>query len=838
MARKYVIRISIAIGLAVVVFVAVFMALVQFIPFDTAKLQSSTDPTVIYGNNGQVMLKIASAGESDLTYKQIPKDLQNALVATEDHNFWNSSSIDVRGILRAAFVDLWSGSLAQGGSTIQEQLAKIVYLNDKKTFSRKISQVVLGVQINRHFTKQQILTMYLNKVYLGEGATGVEQAAERYFGIDLRTHPQLTLAQAALLAGLPQAPSYYDPLQNQKAATTRRNEVLQNMVKYGYVSQAKASAAEKQPLGVSYHSLTNDPWASHPLLTNFLYDYLQNHMPNGDSITPDQLAQGGLKIYTTLDPNVQSAIQKVFWSSNYNGDFPGPTSGTVVQGAAVFVDPKTGGILGAAGSRKEGFTRFGYDRVYAKSSPGSSIKPIIDYAPAIQSGNWTPSSILDNAPQNFNGYKPANWSSSAPGKVTLEYGLTWSQNIASVWLLKQIGLQTGIQFAENDGITFTNKQKQHLCAAIGCEDVSPMQMAQAYEPFDDNGVQEQSHLVKKIVNQSGNVIFQYQSQSKQVMTQQTAQTMTQLMENVVQNGTGTRAQLSGGWGVAGKTGTVQYDPTQTMTNFNWVRNAWFDGYTPNIVGSIYIGYDQTDAKHHLSWTVEDPSANCAQIWHDIMQLAVQGQSPQQFTNVPPPQNQQQNNQSNAQGAVTNLQAHWDAGNQAVQLTWNTSLTSQPHFVVERAVVNQPAAQGDQGGTGQGGAGQLQPIGQVSATLFEDQTAQPGGTYTYVVQAVDPTSQSPIGQAQAVTVTVQGGPAGPPSGGGPGNITGGGPGTGTGDNNSTGGAPGGNTTGTGNGTSGGGTGSGGNGNTTPTTGSTGGNATGGSSPNGGGLLGGL
>ena len=296
MAKKYAIRIGIAVAVAVVAFVAVFLALVQFVPFDAGKLQNSLNPTIVYANNGSVLFKISGSGGSDIPYQDIPTDLRNAIVATEDHSFWNSSSVDVRGVLRAAFVDLWSRSLAQGGSTIQEQLAKIVYLNDQKTFGRKIKQVVLGVQIDRHFTKPEILDMYFNRVYLGEDTVGVEEAAQRYFGIDLRTQHKLTLAQAALLAGLPQAPSAYDPLQYPQAARTRRNEVLQNLVKYGYISTAQAAKAERQPLGVSYHSLgANDPWDAQPLLMNFLNDYLQNHMRSGDSVTPGATRAGGVE---------------------------------------------------------------------------------------------------------------------------------------------------------------------------------------------------------------------------------------------------------------------------------------------------------------------------------------------------------------------------------------------------------------------------------------------------------------------------------------------------------------------------------------------------------------
>lgn len=608
---------------------AAFYALIVLTPINLAKLTTTPEPTVVYDRTGMVYMKI---GQTPMALKdtQIPVNLQNAIVATEDHTFWNGSSIDVRSILRALLVDISTAGATQGASTIEEQLAKIVYLNDNKTISYKMNQMLLGVKIDRYFTKQQILTMYLNKVFLGENTVGVDEAAMRYFGVNLNKDPgALTLDEAALLAGLPQAPTAYDPLVHPDAALTRRNEVLQNMVKYGYLSQAQASVAERQPLGAKYHSIPSESWDTHPLFANVLFDAAARH-----GITAAQLLHGGLKVYTTIDPKVQRAVHEVFWSGQYNSDFPG-----LVEGAAVLLDPKTGGIIGVAGTRKNGYVRFGLDRIYSVSSPGSSIKPIMEYAPAIQSGKWTPTSILDNQPQNFGGgYTPQNWEGpNGPAKVTLQYGLEWSQNIASVWLLQHIGLQTGVKFALKDGILLTKKDKQQLGIAIGGMQygVDPLEMAQAYEAFDNNGVQMKAHLINKIVNQDGQVTYQSKPSSTVVMTPQTATTMTSLMQDVVDYGTGTSAQVSG-WGVAGKTGTVQYSAGLNSSVPNWVRDAWFDGYTPNIVGSIHIGYDVSSPAHHMTMYPLDPSANAAKIFGQMIRLAEQGNTPQQFPVGPLP----------------------------------------------------------------------------------------------------------------------------------------------------------------------------------------------------------
>lgn len=772
---KWLRRAFFAIAGAVAMFVVIFVLAVELTPFDASKLASGHNPTIVYAKDGSEFMTIPGSGGDDLTYNQVPKNLQNALVAIEDHNFWNSSSIDAKGLLRAAFIDLWTQRLAQGGSTIQEQLAKIVYLNDKKTFGRKFKQITLGVQINRQFTKQEILAMYLNRVYLGENTTGVEDAANRYFGVDLKTNPgQLTLDQAALLAGLPQAPSAYDPVQHPEAAIKRRNEVLEAMAKYGYITEQQAKAAEQKKLSVSYHKIPGNAWDSHPLFTNFLFDYARQ-----EGISAEELSQGGLKIYTTVDPKVQSAIETVFWNSNYHHAFRGPTTGTVVQGAALFVDPKTGGILGGAGSRKQGFVYFGMDRIYAMRQPGSSIKPVLDYAPAVETGKYGPDTILNNTPHNFGGnYVPHNDEANSPAQVNMQYAIQMSQNVAAVSMLQMIGINTGADFAAKDGIEITPNDRQHLGIAIGGleKGVSPFQMAQAYEPFANQGIQMKAHLITKIVNDSGDTIYTFTPVAKQIMSARTAQIMTQMMQTVVTGGTGQPAQVPN-WDVAGKTGTVQYDPGQSGAHHNWISSAWFDGYTPTMVGSIYMGYDVPSAEHHMTDVPYSPSWNCAQLFGDITKLAVQGEQPQQFDYTIPA----------APGTdtgvpVTQLSASWDQVTHALQLTWKSTMQNKNlYFIIKRSGPT-PISGSSGGGAGSSGSGDMTVVGQTNQPYFEDTQVQPGNAYTYTVQAVDSSNGSVLSPAQTVTVNIASDVQPPP--GPPDNQTGNTPSPG----NSTGGTP--------------------------------------------------
>ncbi|QSO47132.1 transglycosylase domain-containing protein [Alicyclobacillus mengziensis] len=736
---RYFIRILLLFVAATAVFIGVFTALVELTPFDAAKLTPSNTPTVIYDKYGHQYATIAAPGGSDIPYSDIPQNLQNAVVATEDHTFWNSSSVDIKGILRAAFVDLWSGHLAQGGSTIQEQLAKIVYLTDKKTFSRKFNQILLGVQINRYFSKQDILAMYLNRVYLGEGTTGVKEAALKYFGIDLSKNPnQLTLAQAALLAGLPQAPSAYDPLQHPQAAMTRRNQVLQNMAKYGYITEAKAQATKRLPLGVSSHPLPGDIWTQHPLFAQFLLDYADKNGINSQLLT-----QGGLKVYTTIDPQVESAIEQVL---QYGTHFAAPVNGEPVPAAAVFVDPSTGGILGAAGARDPAAAR-GLDRAYENAQPGSSIKPILEYGPAIDNGTITPNSILGNQPHDFGGgYFPHNDAPNQPTQVTARYALAYSENVAAVSLLQKIGIPTGVRFAEEDGIQFTAQDQTHLGIAIGGmqNGVNAVQMAQAYEAFDNQGIQQQEHLIRRIVNTSGQEIYAFHPAAKRIMSSQTATTMTSMMEDVVNYGTGTGAAMPG-WGVAGKTGTVQYDEGLTGSHPTWIRIAWFDGYTPNMVGSIYMGwnYDDSSPAYHMTGA---PSYQCSQIFGDIVRLAEQGQTPQTFQSTV-------SVNTNDPNAVKNLQVTWNSTAGGVQLSWKSDLAGQAEFIISRADVASA-----QSGTAAGPSGSATvpvQIGQTPNLTFTDSSVAVGNSYTYTVQAIDSSNGQLIGQPATITLSIHG-----------------------------------------------------------------------------------
>ncbi len=628
--KVYSLVVALGMVIATVLFVVAIGTFMNLTPINP-NVFKSTSPTVVYdGNHKPYLTIIPPNGVTNLAYNRIPRDLINALVATEDHSYWTGSAIDIRAILRAAFYDLWTGSPSQGASTIQDQLAKIVYLNDNKSLSYKLKEMALGEQINRYYTKQQILQMYLNRVFLGENSIGADEAAQRYFGVNLAAGQTLTLDQAALLAGLPQAPTAYDPLLHPNAAKIRRNEVLQNMVKYGYITQKRATVAESKPLGASFHTIGTNAWNQHPLFTNFLLDEARRL-----GISPQEILQGGLRIYTTINPKVQHAVHEVFYTNKYASSFPAPINGKGVDAAGIFVNPKTGGVLGAAGSRglNVDYAQGGTDRVFSYSEPGSSIKPVLEYGAAIASRRWNEQSTLDNQVHDFGGgYTPQNDAPGMPTRVSLQYALEQSQNVASVWLLQHVGNGPAVKFAEHLGLKFTAADKQSLAIGIGgmTYGVTPWQMAQAYSAFDNKGVLEKEHLITRIVNANGRTIYRYTPTRKRVMAPRVAQTMTQLMEDVVKYGTGTNAAIPR-WGTAGKTGTVQFNVGLLNSQPNWISRAWWDGYTPNMVGSVYIGYDDPhNPVYHLNW-LDMPNQNCEYIWKDVFELSEKGVRPMHFS---------------------------------------------------------------------------------------------------------------------------------------------------------------------------------------------------------------
>ncbi len=589
------------------VFAALVVGFVWFFAtpqVNLSKLDQSSTPTEVFDRYGQLAFKIQPAGIQQVPLKEIPLNLQRALIATEDAGFYHNFGFSLRGYFRAAFHDILHHSTGQGASTITQQLAKFVYLNDNKTLGYKLEELLLSIQISREYSKNQILDMYFNHVYFGNGSTGIAQAAYTYFGLKPTQMNKMTLAQSALLAGLPQAPSLYDPLVNPKLALQRRNEVLQRMEEQKYISYTTMVTTQKEPLQL--HPSTNNLFQIPPQY-DYFRDYLYQEL-NQLHLSTQLLSQGGVKIYTSLDPQLQLSAYNVINNSAY---YPTPLSTATeeIQGAAAFVDPHTGGIMALEGGRQNQYTYGGFDYAVAtQRSPGSAMKPLVVYGPAIQTGQWNASSALKDGTNNqltFGSYTVSDWENhpTANGYVTMRWALAESWNTPAVWLLNKIGIQTGVNFAQKAGINLSSSANQNLTIALGNihPGISPLTLADAYAAFDNNGVRLPAHAIDRIVNAQGQVIYQSQAQPVTVMSPSTATQMVALLRNNVVNGIVSGAAVPG-HEVAGKTGSVAYTNTSHTDSDLWVA-----AFTPNVVGAIWQGYPNTSLANSLpQWSSSFP----------------------------------------------------------------------------------------------------------------------------------------------------------------------------------------------------------------------------------------
>ncbi len=584
--------------------VSAFLHMLQTNRYNIKTLDQTSAPTQVYDRYGKLVFQIPPKGVIDVPLRDIPIKLQQALIATEDAGFYHHQGFSLRGYIRAAIYDIIHHSYAQGASTITQQLAKFVYLSDAKTLTRKLQQLILAIQIAKHYSKAQVLDMYFNHVYFGNDATGIQQAAYTYFGLEPAQMKRMTLPQCALIAGLPQAPSLYDPLINPKLAITRRNEVLQRMYVSHYITLTQMHAAQKAPLELHPGQPTG---TGVPPQYAYFRDYLYQQL-NQLHISTQILTRGGVKIYTELDPQLQQAAYNAVNSPAY---YPTPLSSATqeIQGAAVFLNPHTGAIMALVGGKQNQYTFRGFDyATQTQRSPGSAMKPLVVYGPAIQSGQWNANSALLDGVNNhlsFGNYTVSDWESHATyhGYVSLRWALAESWNAPAVWLLSQIGIPTGIQFAAKAGVNLSNPANNNLTIALGnvVPGISPLTLADAYSAFANQGVRLPAHAIDRIVNNKGTVLYQYNANPVTVMSPSTAQQMVALLQNNVVNGIVAGAAAPGHQ-VAGKTGSVAYTNTSQTDSDLWVA-----AFTPNVVGAIWEGYPTTTLSNSLpQWSSKFP----------------------------------------------------------------------------------------------------------------------------------------------------------------------------------------------------------------------------------------
>ena len=548
--------------------------------------------TIIYDKNGDQAGSLTGQKGTYVELDAISENLQNAVVATEDRSFYKNSGINYGRFFLAILTLGRSG----GGSTITQQLAKNAYLSQDQTVERKAKEFFLALEINKKYSKKEILTMYLNNAYFGNGVWGIEDASKKYFGVSAS---QLSLDQSAVLAGMLKGPEIYNPLYSVENATNRRNTVLQNMVAAGYIDQATAD----QSAAVDIHGQLVDAYEgkSEDYRYPSYFDAVINEAVNEYGLTEEDIVKNGYRIYTELDQNYQASMQVIYDNTAL---FPVAEDGTRAESGSVALDPKTGGVralVGRVGSDENpGFRTYNY-ATQAARSPGSTIKPLVVYSPAVAEG-WSTNKELDNSTTQYGSYEVNNYAGiqSSP-TVPMYQALAESLNLPAVATANELGLNTVFEYGKKFGLNM-DKVDKSLAVALGAGvTTNPMQMAQAYGTFANGGVMNDAHLITKIENASGQVVKSHSQKSTRVLSGSTTDKMTNMMLGTFSNGTGVNAAPYG-YTMAGKTGT-----TETSFNKDLSGDQWVIGYTPDVVISQWLGFPTTDENHYLT----DSSAGTA-----------------------------------------------------------------------------------------------------------------------------------------------------------------------------------------------------------------------------------
>lgn len=539
----------------------------------TNKLQyfNPTQATILYSADGKIIGRIFQENRTWISLNDIPDVMKNAIFAIEDSRFYRHHGIDLIGIFRAFVADVRHQKTKQGASTITQQLARNIFLTPEVSFQRKIKEIILALKIEKQFSKNEILEFYLNQIYFGAGAYGINSAANIYFGKDVKS---LTLAQCAILAGLPAAPSVYSPLVNFSLAKERQYQVLQRMVQLKFISKQEADAAYNEKINFAKTSPEEFHNLSYPYFTTYTVRELFNAFSN------DLIFRGGLKVYTTMDEKMQELAQKdLVW-----GVKKGLSEGiNCHEGALVTVEPQTGFIRAMIGGTGFKVTDQ-FNRAWqARRQPGSAFKVFV-YTAAIDMG-YTPKTIVYDSPVTYTlsdgqVYSPVNCDKKYWGAMPVEKAIQFSRNVAAIRVAHDIGIDRVIEYAYKMGIK--ESLEPHLSLALGSAVVTPLQMASAFSVLPNEGIRVEPTSIIKVLDANDNVLLDNTHPYQQeVIPADTAYTMVKMMEQVILAGTATTANI--GRPAAGKTGTT-----------NDFRDAWFIGFTPDLCTAVWVGNDNYD----------------------------------------------------------------------------------------------------------------------------------------------------------------------------------------------------------------------------------------------------
>ncbi|HEM3587144.1 TPA: penicillin-binding protein [Streptococcus suis] len=540
--------------------------------------------TIIYDKDGAEAGTLSGQKGTYVELDAVSDNLENAVIATEDRSFYKNSGINYQRTILAALTLGRSG----GGSTITQQLAKNAFLTQDQTISRKAREFFLALEINKKYSKQEILTMYLNNAYFGNGVWGVEDASQKYFGIPAS---DLTLEQAAVITGMLKGPEIYNPYYSLENAVNRRDTVLQNMVNAGYIDQATADAGFQVDLASQLSDTYTGKQSNYSYPSYF--DAVIAEAIERYGLKESDIINNGYRIYTEMDQNSQASMQVIF-----DDETMFPTSsfdGTHAQAASVALDPTTGGVralVGRVNSSEDAVFRTFNFATQAKRSPGSTIKPLVAYAPAVAAG-WSIDMALDNHTESYGDYTLHNYDYSTSDTIPMYQALALSYNLPVAYIVNTLGIDKAFEYGQKFGLDMENVEKV-LGVSIGSGvETNPLQMAQAYATFANKGVMKDAHLITRIETASGKVLAEHRETSTKVIDRSVADKMTAMMLGTYTNGTGVTADAANYY-IAGKTGT-----TETSFDVNLVNDQWHIAYTPDLVISQWVGFEQTDENHYI-----------------------------------------------------------------------------------------------------------------------------------------------------------------------------------------------------------------------------------------------
>lgn len=674
------------------------------------------ETTKVYDRNAVQIGELSLEKSDPVDYEDIPELLVNAFIATEDKRFREHKGVDLWSIGRAAVKDIAARSMVEGGSTITQQLAKNIFLTRDKTFFRKATEVSIALALENTRTKDEIMEMYLNRINFGGTIYGIKAASIRYFGeSDLN---QLEIWEMATLAAMPKGPSRYNPLRNPELSKERRAVVLQLMYEQGYITEQERDEAKV----IDYNYKPPESKQRYQAFIDFVVDEAEEKF----GLSEDDLNIGGYKIYTTMDKHAQETVENAFADSdNFEKSVDDEQ---IVQGSMTIINQENGGIVALVGGRN--YEKKGFNRVNdSRRSPGSALKPIVSYAAALETGKFSMNSMLSNEKQCFADYCPTNlhgYSSS----ISMSDAIQKSENIPAVWILNEIGVNTGFKFTKKLGIGLEDDDK-NLSLALGgmSKGTNTLEMAQAYSAFANGGELREAYTIKSITDSSGETVYKANTTPDRVMSKETAYQMTEMLQKVVESGTGKKARIDRP--VAGKTGTNQSGYSGISAN----RDVWFVGYTPEWTAAVWMGYDKPSKKHLL----KNSSGLAAALWGKVMEEALRDIPKKSFPRAENVATPEPTETPETVQTVNGLTAEYDPSTMTVNLKWQ----AVPVAGVEYRIYRRESSESE-----------FNSLLSTELTSIGDISAMPGLVYEYYVTAYYSDLGVESEPSGTVTVSVQ------------------------------------------------------------------------------------